>query len=346
MNKDRHSAANGIDRRQLIRCGLAAGAGLIGGLGPFGSSPASAQTISMRLGAGGPITGTQEVALVKLKEGLESATQGRIKVTIFPDAQLGGNAALNNAVKAGTLDGTITDIPTLSAAVPEVDLFSMPFLFRDTRHALKAAKGSIGADLRAKIEQSFACEVLGWGTQGGRDMWNSKHPIHTPDDVRGLKMRVQPSQIQADTYAAFGALPTPINYSELYTALQTGVIDGADPGPVDMMDGKFYQVTKYLTMTQHYHIILALIVSKNFVQKLSPQDQAILREVGKKASDTQADNALGIEGTKLNELKGKGIQVFEMADRNAFVAKVEPVYTKNANRVGGASVIAEARKIT
>jgi tripartite ATP-independent transporter DctP family solute receptor len=338
--------ANGIDRRQLIRSGLAAGAGLAGGVGFLGSSPASAQTVTMRLGAGGPITGTQEVALVKLKEGLESATQGRIKVTIFPDAQLGGNSALNNAVKAGTLDGTITDVPVLSGAVPEVDIFSMPFLFRDTRHALTAAKGSIGAGLKAKIEQSFACEVLGWGTQGGRDMWNSKHPIHTPDDVRGLKMRVQPSPIQADTYAAFGALPTPISYSELYTALQTGVIDGADPGPVDLMDGKLYQVTKYLTMTQHYHIILALIVSKAFVQKLSPQDQATLRDVGKKAADTQADNALAVEGTKLNELKGKGIQVFEMADRNAFVAKVEPVYTKNANRVGGANVIAEARKIT
>jgi TRAP-type C4-dicarboxylate transport system substrate-binding protein len=204
----------------------------------------------------------------------------------------------------------------------------------------------VGAKLKPKIEQAFQCELLGWGTQGSRNMWNSKHPIKTPDDVTGLKMRVQPSAIQKDTYLAFGALPTPIAYTELYTALQTGVIDGADPGVLDMIDSKFYQVTKYLTLTAHYHIIIALIVSQAFMKKLGPEDQAIVREAGKTASNAQATNALNKMDAALKDLQSRGIQVFQMSDPKAFVAKVEPIYAKDAEQVGGAAFVAEARNST
>jgi tripartite ATP-independent transporter DctP family solute receptor len=283
------------------------------------------------------------VGLVKLKEQVENRTNGRVKVLIFPDAQLGSNEAMNNSMKAGTLDGVMTDLGSLSTAVSEVDLFSLPFLFTDTLQALRAANGATGAKLKPKIEAAFNCEVLGWGTDGVRNMWNSKRPIRTPDDLKGLKMRVQQSPVQKDTYAAFGALPTPIAFGELYTALQTGVVDGADPGVGDMLDLKFYQVTKYLTRTRHFSIVNILAVSKGFISKLSPQDQEIVRAAGKMGAEVQAQATLDFEEKGLKELQAKGIQVFDMADQKAFAAKVEVVYASSADKVGGKAFIEQAR---
>ena len=297
----------------------------------------------MRLGSDSPLKDQHTLGLVNFKEEVERETQGRIKITIFPDAQLGGNEIMINSVKGGLLDGLVVDMGALTGAVPEADIFSMPFLLRDTPHALRAANGTIGAKLKPKIEQAFACHVLGWGTDGERNMWNSKRPIRTPDDLRGLKMRVQNSEIQKATYEAFGALPTPMSFSELYTALQTKVVDGADPGTVDMLSLKLYQVTKYLTLTKHFYIINVTIVSQAFMNKVSPSDQEIIRGAGKRASDLQATATVNASGTALKEMQAKGLQVFEMADPKAFVGKVEGVHAKMASRVGGAPFIEEAR---
>jgi tripartite ATP-independent transporter DctP family solute receptor len=334
-----------LKRRDLLRSGLLFGAGLAG-VDLLAPSKASAQTVTMRLGSDSPMADEHNVGFVKLKEEVESKTNGRIKVVIFPDAQLGSNEAMNNAMKAGTLDGVMTDVASLSVAVPEMDIFSLPFLFTNTAHVLRAANGSVGSKLKPKIEEAFKCAVLGWGTDGSRNMWNSKRPIRTPDDLKGLKMRVQSSPIQKDTYAAFGALPTPIAFGELYTALQTGVVDGADPSVVDMLSLKFYQVTKYLTLTNHFSIINILAVGQAFLSKLSPADQEIVRQAGKRGAEAQAKATLDAEASGLTDLKTKGIQVFEMADPKAFVAKVEPVYAADADKVGGKALIEEARTTT
>ena len=335
--------ARRVSRRDAVRYGLAAGAGLAAAqLVPL--RRAAAQELTMRVGSDSPIHDAHSVAMVKFKEEVEAKTSGRIKVTIFPDAQLGGNEVMINSIKAGTLDGMISDVGVLTGAVPQADIFSMPFLFHNGEHALSAANGFVGEQLKPQIEKAFACHVLGWGTDGSRNMWNSKHPIKTPADVQGLKMRVQSSPIQKDTYAAFGALPTPIAFSELYTALQTGVVDGADPSVVDMISLKFYQVTKYLTMTHHFNIMDVVVVSNAFMDQVSPADQAIIAAAGKNGADAQAKATLDGEGADLAELKKKGIQVFEMADPKAFVATVEPVYEKDADLVGGEALIEEVRK--
>ena len=192
--------------------------------------------------------------------------------------------------------------------------------------------------LKPGFEQAFRCEVLGWATDGARNMWNGKRPIHMPADLTGLKMRVQPSKIQRDTYEAFGAIPTPIAFSEVYTALQTGVVDGADHAPVDMLELKMYQVTKYLTLTRHFSIISVLIVGNHFMNKLSDADKGIVRVAGKSGADAQVVAVLGAEKQALQTLQAKGIQIFEMADPAAFVAKVQPVYAANAGRVTPAMI--------
>jgi tripartite ATP-independent transporter DctP family solute receptor len=333
--------ARNVDRRKILKTGLALGVGLAAPsiIGVRGAAAAT----TLRFGSDSPLKAPHTVSATSFKADVEKRTEGRIRVSIFPDAQLGSNEVMTNSVKAGTLDAVVTDVANVSAAVPAADVFSLPFLFKDTPHAIRAANGSVGGKLTGAIEQAYQFNVLGWATDGARNMWNSKRPIHTPDDLEGLKMRVQPSQIQRDTYSAFGALPTPISLSEVYTSLQSGVVDGADFSPVDMMQLKMYQVTKYLTLTRHFSIIGVMIISQSFMSKLSAADQEIVREAGKTAADAQVQAVLSAEQQAVEDLKKKKIQVFDMADPQAFVSKVETVYQNNSDKVGK-DLIAEARK--
>lgn len=337
-------------RREVLKFGVAASLGLsfadvIAACG--GSSPSSSgSSITMRLGSDSPIDATHTLAVVTMKRQLEAQTNGRIKCTIFPDGQLGDNGAMANLIKQGTLDAYMTDMQTLSTAVPEVSIFSLPFLFNDGKQALRAAKGATGALLKPLIETAYSCTVAGWGTDGERDMWNSKRPIRTPDDVKGLKMRTQLDQIQEDTYTAFGALPTPIAFTEMYTALSTGVVDGADNGPTDLVDSKFYEVTKYVTLTRHFNVVQVVVVSNAFLSKLSSADKDLVLAAAAAGGDANANGTFAKEASDINLIKTKGIQVFDMQDPQAFKSVVQSVYTKDANRVGGQAFIEQAQNTT
>jgi tripartite ATP-independent transporter DctP family solute receptor len=320
-----------ISRRSAIKSGIALGAGITAA--SIIGSKASAQSTMLRFGSDSPIGAPHTASAIALKNEIEAKTSGRIQVVIFPDSQLGTNQVMLNSVKAGTLDGMVTDAAVVSAGVPGVDVFNLPFLFKDTAHALRAANGAVGAKLKPAIDEAFACEVLGWATDGARNMFNGKHPIKTPADLQGLKMRVQPSKIQRDTYLAFGALPTPVAFAEVYTALQTGVIDGSDHAVVDMLELKLYQVTKYLTLTRQFSIIGLLVVSQKLMSRLTPADQDIVRAAGKLAAAAQVKAVLDNESKALDELKSHGLQVIEPDDKKAFADKVQSVYTDNADRV-------------
>src|ERR1700680_1585404 len=226
-----------VTRRSTLKGGVALGAGLTAGtFGIIGR--ASAAPVTMRFGSDSPVGAAHP--------------------------------------KAGTLDSVVTDVTYISTAVPEADVFNLPFLYTDTTQVLRFANGQVGERLKPKISEAFGCEVLGFATDGSRNLWNSKRPIRTPADIEGLKMGVQPSKIQRDTILAFGGIPTVVAFNALYTALQTGLVDGSDKAFADMMELKFYQVTKYLTLTSHFSIVNVLIVSKKFMDKLSPQDREVV----------------------------------------------------------------------
>jgi len=337
-----HARKDGsFSRRRVLAMG--AGASLGFGLAAVRTSASAEDAVTMRLGSDSPLEDSHSAGPVRFKEIVEAKTGGRVKVTIFPNAQLGDNASMNNAVKAGTLDGNYSDVGIFSAAVPGIDVVSLPFLFSKTEDAIAAFYGKLGAVLRPKVEAAFAGKILGWGTDGVRNMWNIRHPIRSVDDVKGLKMRVQASQVHKDTYAALGALPTPVAFNELYTALQTHVVDGADNGVVDMVSFKFYQVTKYMTMTRHVPILDAFLVSDKFLAKLSPVDTDTVREAGRAASEHQVKVTIEEESHDLAELKGKGIEVIEEFDRQPFVDKMTSVYEAAIQKIGDPTLIELAR---
>ncbi len=329
-------------RRRVLKGGFALGAGLAAGsFGIIGK--ARAAPIVMRFGSDSPVRSSHTKSAVVMKELVESRTSGRVEVTIYPDGQLGGNGPMMNSVKTGSLDAVVADMSNISTAVPEADVFNLPFLFKDVEQVLRFADGPAGARLKPLISEAFRCEVLGFASNGMNNMFNGKRPIRTPADIVGLKMAVGVSKIQRDTILAFEGIPTVMGLTAVYTALQTGLVDGCAKTPDDMVELKFYQVTKYLTRTKHYSMPNALIVSKRFMDKLGPQDQAIVREAGQPAVEAHVKEVLKGEEAALAFLQEKGIQFFAMEDPRAFADKVEPVYQEAAGRVG-ADLIAMARK--
>jgi TRAP-type C4-dicarboxylate transport system substrate-binding protein len=183
---------------------------------------------------------------------------------------------------------------------------------------------------------------LGFTSDGSRNLWNSKRPIRTPADIAGLKIGLGPSKIQRDTILAFGGIPTVLELTALYTSLQTGLIDGSDKTTTDMIELKLYQVTKYLTITNHFSIVSVLIVSKKFMDKLSPEDQAIVRAAGQPAVDAQVAEVLK---TAIAFLQEKGIQVIPLENPKAFSDKLELVYKEAAERIG-ADLVEQVRNLS
>jgi TRAP-type transport system periplasmic protein len=340
-----HRSSSGrLTRRSTLRGGLALGAGVTAeAFGVIGR--ASAAPVTLRFGSDSPIGAAHTKSALVMKELLESRTAGRVQVTIYPDAQLGNNGVMANSVKSGTLDAVVTDVGHLSVAVSELDVFSLPFLYKDSEQVLRFAEGPIGERLKPKINKAFGCEVLGFTLQGPINMYNGRRPIRTPSDIVGLKMGSQATKIARNTILAFGGIPTVIGINALYTSLQTRLIDGASSSLTDIVDMKLYQVTKYLTLTNHYSLVNLLIVSKKFLDKLAPEDRDIVRAAAKPVLDAQTAAVFDSLKSDVGLLQEKGLQVFQMEDPKAFAAKMDGVYKEAADSIG-ADIVEQALRFS
>lgn len=332
----------GLSGPARMLCVLAIG--LIGFACGGGSSPGTTTSVTMKLGHDSPLDFPYQAAAVWFKSQVESKTSGRIKVQIYPNAQLGDEETMTNGLKVGSVDGIYLSIAPLTASTPEVDLFNLPFLFKDVDHAIRISNGPVGDQIKTKVQGAIGAQLVAWGSVGERDMWNSKRPIKTIADLKGLKMRTQKSQIQVDTYTALGAQATPMSFSELFTSLQTSVVDGADNGPIDIESSKFYQVTKYVSFTRHFILLAPMVISDKFLAKLSAQDRQTVLDLGKQSVAIVTDEAKKQNAAAVTQLKSQGLQFFEISasDHQAFVSAVQSVYTKNASRVGGMPLIQQA----
>lgn len=332
-----------LTRRSAIKGGLALGAGLtVGTFGIIGK--ASAAPLTMRFGSDSPIGAPHTKSALAMKELVESRTSGRVQVTIFPDAQLGGNGPMANSVKAGTLDAVVASVAIISPAVPEIDVFNLPFLYQDAVEALRVANGPFGAKITPKVNEAFDCEVVGYTTDGVTELYTKARPVKKPEDIVGLKVGVSTSKIQRDTILAFGGIPTVLQITANYTSLQTGLINATAKTRPDVIELKMYQVTKYLTLANLYSMPNLLLVSRKFLDKLTPQDREVVRAAGLPACEAQTEAVLASEQTALGFLKDHGIETVEVENLSAFRDKVDGVYKETGDRIG-AGLVAEARKL-
>src|SRR5438105_4573817 len=272
------------------------------------------------------------VAIDAFAREVEKRTNGRYKIQNFYSGALGAERESIEGVQLGTLDLTMTSTGPVPNFVPEVAILDIPFLFRDYAHARAVLDGPIGQDLLAKFDAK-GIKALAWGENGFRHMTNNKHPVNTPDDLKGLKMRTMENPIHIEAYRQFGILPTPMAFTEVFTALQQGTVDGQENPLSVITSAKLDQVQKYLSLTGHVYSPALILTNKAQWDKLSPADKQAFSDAAKEAVKANRTRIDDDERRAVADLRAKGMSV-ETVDKAKFQAALTPVYADFAKRFG------------
>lgn len=299
----------------------------------------AADKIIIKIAQNSGIYNPMQVGAEKFKEVMEKETNGAVEVQIFPDASLGTEVKTIQMIKLGTLGATVVATASIAEFAFEAGIFDLPFVFRDMEHMFEVVDGPFGQRFARLIEEKTDSVFLGYASFGSRNAYNKKRPILKPDDLKGLKIRVMGTPILIDTFNAFGAQATTLAWGELYSALQQGVVDGGECDPVDMWDMKFHEVTKYVSYTEHLVGVRAYLFSKKVYDKLPAYIQAVLFKAGREAvlADRNSQREKVDEATE--KITKTGIVKFYKVDKQPFIDKVQEVYVKNADKVGGMELI-------
>jgi tripartite ATP-independent transporter DctP family solute receptor len=285
-------------------------------------SVSAAQTYTIKIGIGHPPGHSFVVASEKFKELVDKRSNGRIKVEIYPSSQLGGEREMQEMVSLGTLEMSVTGIAVVYE--PLFALLEAPFLYRDRDHIKKVMESPVVADLgEALIKKGL--RMVGFYENGFRNITNSKRPINSPDDVKGLKIRTPENLAQVETFKALGAVATPMAYSELYNALAQGVVDGQENPLQNIWTGKMFEVQKHLAMTGHIYNSAYMVANNKFWTGLPADLRKIAEESMKEASYGQLDMVANLDKKLLEDVKAKGMQV-TFPDQEAFRKATAPAY--------------------
>jgi len=272
------------------------------------SVSAHAAQVQLTLGHGEPPGNPRHTAALRFAELAKQYSDGRIEVQIAPSAQLGNDAAMVTAVRTGALDMSVNSLGAMSAVVPEYSAWGVPFLFSSSQSALDLLDGPLGQELSTKSENK-GMVILGYWDNGLRHVTNNKHAVRTVADFKGLKMRTPPDAVLVDTMQALGAQAQQIRYSEVYVAMQQGVVDGQENPLTNIYTAKFYEVQKYLTLTGHVFQMCPLMISKRRWDGLEKADQQALIKAGREATLYQRQVFQALDGGLLDKLKAAGMQV-------------------------------------
>jgi len=296
------------------------------------SSVAFAQT-TMKISISTAQNSHQGVAIDTFAKEVEKRTGGRYKVQTFYNGSLGGERESIEAVQLGTQELAFSSTGPVPNFVPETKILDVPFLFRDKAHARAVLDGPIGQEMLTKFDAK-GFKALAWAENGFRHMTNSKHPVYVPDDVKGLKMRTMENPIHIQAYRQFGILPTPMAFTEVFTALQQGTVDGQE-NPLSVISaGKLGQVQKYITLTGHVYSPALILMSKSKFDKLSPADKQAFLDSAKEAVKANRARIDDDERKVVAELKGLGMTVTEMPDKSKFQAALAPTFVEFGKKFG------------
>ncbi|MEW6202845.1 MAG: TRAP transporter substrate-binding protein [bacterium] len=270
--------------------------------------------------------------LVYMGKIISERTNGRIQLKVFPSAQLGSETQTIENTQMGTLDINRVSSAPLTEFSEKIGIFSMPYLFRDEEHFWKVLDGPIGQEVGADLEKK-GLKLLAYYDSGARSFYNTKRPIRTPDDLKGLKIRTQKSQVMMDIANTLGAAATPMSFEEVYTSLQTGVIDGAENNAASYLSTNHYEVAKYYSLDAHARVPEVVIISMKTWNKLSPADRKLVAEVAKDSEKVQRRLWAKYETDALTKVKAAGCKV-NVPDTKPFRERVQPMYEKYSDRFG------------
>lgn len=251
---------------------------------------------------------------------VEEKSRGKMKVEMYPNQQLGTERQLLELLQIGSLDMTKVSIGVLESFSPDMKVFGIPFLFRDKEHSFKILDGEIGKELLRGTEK-YWLKGLGYYDAGSRSFYTKKNPVETPNDLKGLKVRVMESETAINMVKLLGGAPTPIAWGELYTALQQGVVDGAENNLTSFYLSRHYEVCKYYSFDEHTVIPDALLMSTHFWNELSETEQEWVQEAADESIVYQRKLWAESEKNAMKELLKAGV-IFNNPDKAPFVEKV------------------------
>jgi len=269
-------------------------------------------------------------AVENMGKKLEAATGGRLSIQMYASMQLGGEKEAIEQAQVGALQFARVSVGALGPVVDDLNVFNLPFLFRNTDHMEKIIDGPIGQDLLDKVSNNPNTRLIGlaWMDAGARSVYDTKKPIKSIDDLKGLKVRVMGNPMFVDMMNALGGNGVAMGYDQVFSALQTGVVDGAENNPPSFVFDNHYQVAKYYTLTEHLIVPEILVFSRATWDSLSKDDQALIKKLAREAQLDERQLWKKVEDEAMAKMKTAGIEVDAVADKTPFQAAVKPVWDK------------------
>jgi tripartite ATP-independent transporter DctP family solute receptor len=273
-------------------------------------------------------------AIVRMGKKLETETKGRISIQMYPLMQLGGEKEMIEQAQVGALQIARISVGAMGPVVDDLNVFNLPFIFRDEAHMRKVIDGPIGQELLEKVTASPQSRlvVLGWMDAGTRNVYANK-PVTKPADLKGMKVRMMGNPIFVETMNAMGGNGVAMGFNELYSALQTGVVDGAENNPPTLLAQNHYTVSKVYSLTGHLIIPEIFVFSRRTWDGLSKADQDLLRKLSREAQMEQRQLWDAYVSDAEKKLKAAGVQFVE-ADKKAFYAATQPIRDKYGQKYG------------
>jgi len=326
-----------IHRLKVLSCAVAT-------IAIMAVSPALAKKFKVAVGDGAG--GTQHELGKAFVSALEAKTSGKHSATLFLNGQLGSEEDTVNNAATGTLDMSILAINNITPFSPTVGILTLPYVILSLEDAEKLTQGPIGQEMIDNTVRDAGVRIIGWGYSGFRVLTNSKRPVQSIADLKGLVVRVPKNEIMIETYKAWGINPTPMAWSETFSALQQKVVDGQDNPYITVHAMKFDEVQKYITNIRYIFSIEPLIISESVFQDLSAQDQKAILEAGQEATKRSAQFLRSKENEIKAELTARGMKISDPAGGEAeFISlATKAVWPKFYDSIGGAEKLNAALK--
>lgn len=303
---------------------------------------ASAQTLKLRMAHSGAEAETQHAAALEFAKQVKARTNGQIEVQVYAASALGNDNTAIAGVRGGTIDLATSGTPYYTGMVGRMNVLDLPYMFTSAEHAYKVLDGPIGRGLLDELE-AHNLKGLAYWEVGFRSLTNSRRPVRTPDDVKGLKVRTTPNPAHLKAFQLFGATPTPMPLAEVFPALESKAIDGQE-NPVGIVRGnKFNEVQKYMSMTRHAYTAMPVVMNKAKFTGLSAAQQQALIDAAVAAGTFQRELIRKNEASDIAFLRANGMQIEENINTEPFRKLVaEPIKQMFAEKYGSQLVDAVA----
>jgi tripartite ATP-independent transporter DctP family solute receptor len=313
-----------VDRRNVLRLAVAAAGVVLAG------TLFAQEKMVLKASDVHPDGYPTVAAIVNMGKKLEAATNGRLSIQMYPSMQLGGEKEAIEQAQVGALAFARVSVGALGPVVDQLNVFNLPYLFRNTAHMQKVIDGPIGQELLDDVTNNPKAGLVGlcWMDAGARSLYDTKKAIKNIDDLKGMKFRVMGNPMFVDMMNSLGGNGVAMGYDQVFSALQTGVVDGAENNPPSFVFDNHYQVAKFFTLDEHLIVPEIVVMSKKIWDALSPADQALVKKFAREAQFEERALWVKYEQAALDKAKSAGITITEIADKKPFQDAVKPVWDK------------------